>query len=972
MLTDVLQMPAMFEIDEQNLPFVRTRQAFLLLDLQNDFISTGCALPVENPPNFIDNILKVTPEFRNIGNVIWIRSIFEASRPVNGSGAGSEKVITDEQLSPKHRAALHGSRAKRGPSRSLLERYEKIAEANGRAADPEAIAADGAEGDSVEETFLTIPLGGTASVVLPQSPGSNLSQAAVTGYDPDRDTFLQKSHYSAFKDGGLVQILRARFVTELYICGALTNISVFATAMDAAQYGYAITIVEDCLGYRSKARHDEALRQLTEFTGCDRISSEDLIYQLKQKAKAQQKPQRPPPWPTDMRNKDSGIDSLMEKLNLKTDASSAPMAEVASTGSAPKVGAAEHPRSSESVVSTESPELNLPTKSSEVEAKKRERVLSKIKTRRRPSKSVSKEPAAEKAPVSPTSATLAAASQKLEKLPTPVTEETGSEVTTTQEVSSQDTESVISTTKSETAHSNTTDGMAPKDGKEVESSSDHVDKITKAQTEDGPTPICEGDTTIINGLLDDDASEGIFEKVRDEVRWQKMSHQGGDVPRLIAVQGQVAEDGSVPIYRHPADESPPLLPFSPTVSLIQAQVEKKLGHAVNHVLIQFYRDGKDYISEHSDKTLDIAPKTFIANVSLGAQRTMVFRTKKQPKSNGDSDATESAQPRQACRAPLPHNSMCKMGLVTNMRWLHGIRQDKRMTSEKTEAELAFNGGRISLTFRLIGTFLDKDQQKIWGQGAVAKSKKDARMVINGDTPEAEKMIRAFGQENHSSEFDWKESYGEGFDVLHMENDPKLYISGDSVADLRAKILLAEYGVTWTEGKLSPSFNWKDGSSGNEATPVPEKLPVKFVDNDLSKSTVTGDLAIILYLDSVYGSKSENGPKSQLDLAQQFTRLQQSGDLLNKWRAEPFSVKPFRREMELWEAYASEGDFIAGSNISVADYAIWPILNEIYGESGEVEGLENLGAYYRRLKERECVVKALGGSGPSGEPEQKAA
>ncbi|PVH67748.1 Isochorismatase hydrolase [Cadophora sp. DSE1049] len=668
-------MPAMFEIDEQNIPFVRTRQAFLLLDLQNDFISTGCALPVENPPNFIDNILKVTPEFRNIGNVIWIRSIFEASRPVNGSGAGSEKVITDEQLSPKHRAALH---------------------ANGRAADPEAIAADGAERDSVEETFLTIPLGGTASVVLPQSPGSNLSQAAVTGYDPDRDTFFQKSHYSAFKDGGLVQILRARFVTELYICGALTNISVFATAMDAAHYGYAITI---------------------------------------------------------------------------------------------------------------------------------------IKTRRRPSKSVSKERAAEKAPASPTSATLAAASQKLEKLPTPVTEETGSEVTTTQEVSSQYTESVTSTTKSETAHSNTTDGMAPKNGKEVESSSDHVGKITKAQTEDGPSPICEGDTTIINGLLDDDASEGIFEKLRDEVRWQKMSHQGGDVPRLMAVQGQVAEDGSVPVYRHPADESPPLLPFSPTVSLIQAQVEKKLGHAVNHVLIQFYRDGNDYISEHSDKTLDIAPKTFIAN---------------QPKSNGDSDATESAQPRQACRAPLPHNSMCKMGLVTNMRWLHGIRQDKRMTSEKTEAELAFNGGRISLTFRLIGTFLDKDQQKIWGQGAVAKSKKDARMVINWDTPEAEKMVRAFGQENHSSEFDWKESYGEGFDVLHMENDPKLFVSGDSVADLRAKILLAEYGVTWTEGKLSLSFNWKDESSGNEATPVPEKLPVKFVDNDLSKSTVTGDFRHFVY------------------------------------------------------------------------------------------------------------------------------
>lgn len=31
---------------------------------------------------------------------------------------------------------------------------------------------------------------------------------------------------------------------------------------------------------------------------------------------------------------------------------------------------------------------------------------------------------------------------------------------------------------------------------------------------------------------------------------------------------------SYPIYRHPADESPPLLPFSPTVQLIREHVQK--------------------------------------------------------------------------------------------------------------------------------------------------------------------------------------------------------------------------------------------------------------------------------------------------------------------------------------------------------------------------------------------------------------
>lgn len=77
---------------------------------------------------------------------------------------------------------------------------------------------------------------------------------------------------------------------------------------------------------------------------------------------------------------------------------------------------------------------------------------------------------------------------------------------------------------------------------------------------------------------------------------------------------------SIPIYRHPSDESPLLLPFSPTVSMIQKHVEKVLQHPVNHVLIQFYRSGNDYISEHSDKTIDVVPNSKIVNVSFGAER----------------------------------------------------------------------------------------------------------------------------------------------------------------------------------------------------------------------------------------------------------------------------------------------------------------------------------------------------------------
>lgn len=192
---------------------------------------------------------------------------------------------------------------------------------------------------------------------------------------------------------------------------------------------------------------------------------------------------------------------------------------------------------------------------------------------------------------------------------------------------------------------------------------------------------------------------------------------------------------------------------------IREQVEQALQHPVNHVLIQLYRSGADYISEHSDKTVDIVRGSKIVNVSLGAQRAMTLRTKR--------DAHVDGQARGAQRVSLPHNSMFVLGLETNRRWLHSVRTDKRPDSTKSEPELLEDGARISLTFRRIGTFLTADQSHIYGQGAKGKTKGDARPVVVGG-PEAEKLIRAFSEENQQSQFVWEDSYGEGFDVLHFK------------------------------------------------------------------------------------------------------------------------------------------------------------------------------------------------------------
>jgi 2-oxoglutarate-Fe(II)-dependent oxygenase superfamily protein len=173
---------------------------------------------------------------------------------------------------------------------------------------------------------------------------------------------------------------------------------------------------------------------------------------------------------------------------------------------------------------------------------------------------------------------------------------------------------------------------------------------------------------------------------------------------------------------------------------------------------------------------------------------MTLRTKKDVSTSiigseqdaGDDDrdpggtGTTSVQ-RTTQRIPLPNNSLFAMGLETNARWMHSVHTDKRPENTKDPAE---RGPRISLTFRHIGTFLtplshsfsspagqgqeqeQEQQQFIFGQGATGKTRAEARPVVHGGEA-AERLLAAFGAENHQSEFDWERAYGEGFDVLHF-------------------------------------------------------------------------------------------------------------------------------------------------------------------------------------------------------------
>eukprot|EP01117_Protostelium_nocturnum_P013828 TRINITY_DN5205_c0_g1_i1.p1 TRINITY_DN5205_c0_g1~~TRINITY_DN5205_c0_g1_i1.p1 ORF type:complete len:502 (-),score=165.23 TRINITY_DN5205_c0_g1_i1:36-1475(-) len=262
-----------------------------------------------------------------------------------------------------------------------------------------------------------------------------------------------------------------------------------------------------------------------------------------------------------------------------------------------------------------------------------------------------------------------------------------------------------------------------------------------------------GDTYVFYDFLDLDRSETIFEDAKNSFQWNTMNHKGGEVPRLMAVQAKIV-DGKIPIYRHPADEQPETVEFHPITENICEETKKVVGHDLNHALIQLYRNSLDFIGEHSDKTLDVNPSTYIMNYSAGATRMMILRSKKRSEDgeNGQRSVTE--------RIELPHNSLFVLGLKTNAEFTHSIRQDKRLQREKMPDELVYGGQRISWTLRSIGTFSKDD--KLVGLGA----KKEE---FKSETQEEEtlELLKAFSQENSDPNFKREEHYNRGFNVMNM-------------------------------------------------------------------------------------------------------------------------------------------------------------------------------------------------------------
>ncbi len=144
-------------------------------------------------------------------------------------------------------------------------------------------------------------------------------------------------------------------------------------------------------------------------------------------------------------------------------------------------------------------------------------------------------------------------------------------------------------------------------------------------------------------------------------------------PRLTAFVG----DSGIQ-YTYSQKEMKALL-WMPKLLQIKQQVEAVAQASFTCVLLNWYRDGQDYMGWHSDDEVELGPEPVIASLSLGAERSFQFRKKKdkQYKKNFE----------------LQHGSLLVMKGNTQQVWQHQLPKRRRIAA-----------GRINLTFRRIVPF----------------------------------------------------------------------------------------------------------------------------------------------------------------------------------------------------------------------------------------------------------------------------
>lgn len=187
-------------------------------------------------------------------------------------------------------------------------------------------------------------------------------------------------------------------------------------------------------------------------------------------------------------------------------------------------------------------------------------------------------------------------------------------------------------------------------------------------------PTLPDGTALIPGWLSADEADGLFDALMAQVAWEthriRMFGRMVDSPRLSC---WIGDPGASYVYSRVRFEP---RPWPAALAALRPRIDAAAGVAMNSVLANLYRDGRDAMGWHSDDEPELGPRPVIASLSLGGTRRFAFRHRHDPARKATIE--------------LPHGSLLLMAGDTQAEWKHALPR----TGKPVPA-------RINLTFRRI-------------------------------------------------------------------------------------------------------------------------------------------------------------------------------------------------------------------------------------------------------------------------------
>lgn len=164
-----------------------------------------------------------------------------------------------------------------------------------------------------------------------------------------------------------------------------------------------------------------------------------------------------------------------------------------------------------------------------------------------------------------------------------------------------------------------------------------------------------------------------FDSLYKQIQWQqyeiKLFGKSHLTPRLSSFYGDVGVK-----YRY-SGITLKSINWNNSLLKIKENIEKTTGAKYNSVLLNLYRNGRDYMGLHSDDELELGKTPIIASVSFGEERKFVLKSKDK---------------KNKIELNLENGSLLLMKGKCQSNWKHELPKQLKKKSQ-----------RINLTFRYI-------------------------------------------------------------------------------------------------------------------------------------------------------------------------------------------------------------------------------------------------------------------------------